>query len=84
MDGYDIIVIGGGVNSMIVASLLGEKGKKVLVLEARDEIGGLASTSEFAPGFKCNLINDVIKWIENVQLLGAGEILTNLILRRMV
>ena len=61
---YDIIVIGSGVNSLVAASVIAKAGKKVLVLESREEIGGLASTNEFAPGFKCNAINDTIKWID--------------------
>ena len=61
MDRFDIIVIGGGINSLVTASLLGKAGKKVIVIEARDKIGGLASTEEFAPGFRCNMINDTVK-----------------------
>ena len=64
MGQYDVIVVGGGVNSLVTASVLGKAGKRVLLLEARDHVGGLASTSEFAPGFKCNLVNDTIKWID--------------------
>ena len=52
MGQYDVIVVGGGVNSLVTASVLGKAGKRVLLLEARDHVGGLASTSEFAPGFK--------------------------------
>ncbi|SVD08376.1 uncharacterized protein METZ01_LOCUS361230, partial [marine metagenome] len=29
-----------------------------------NETGGLASTIEFAPGFKCNMVYDTIKWID--------------------
>ena len=61
---YDSIVIGGGFNSLITASILGQSGKKVLLLEASEQIGGLASTTEIVPGFQCNLINDVVKWID--------------------
>ena len=64
MERFDIIVIGGGINSLGTASMLGKAGKKVVVIEARHQIGGLASTSEFAPGYKCNDINDVVKWID--------------------
>ncbi len=64
MSRYDIIVIGGGVNSLVTASLLGKAGKKVVILEAQDQIGGLASTHKFAPGFKCNVVNDGVKWID--------------------
>ena len=64
MTNYDIIVIGSGVNSLVAAAMMAKAGKKVLVLESREEIGGLASTNEFAPGFKCNTINDTIKWVD--------------------
>ena len=64
MEQFDIIIIGGGVNSLVTASILGQAGKDVLLLEARNQIGGLASTTEFAPGYKCNLVNDVVKWID--------------------
>lgn len=64
MERHDIIIIGSGVNSLIAAAILAKKGKKVLVLEARKEIGGLASTVEFAPGFHCNIIHDTIKWFD--------------------
>ena len=57
MKRYNVIVVGGGLNSLVTASILGQSGKKVILLEAREQIGGLASTSEFSPGFKCNLIN---------------------------
>ena len=61
MKQFDIIVIGGGVNSLVTANLLARSGKKVLLLEKREKIGGLASTIEFTPGYKCNLVNDIIK-----------------------
>ena len=64
MTQFDAIVIGGGVNSLVTAAILGKAGKKVLVLESRNEVGGLASTLEFAPGFKCNVIHDTLKWID--------------------
>ena len=61
---YDIIVLGSGINSLVAASVIAKAGKKVLVLESRNTIGGLASTNEFAPGFMCNVIYDTIKWID--------------------
>ena len=64
MANYDIVIVGGGLNSMITASLLAQKTKSILVLESRDKIGGLATTKEFSSGFKCNMINDVIKWLK--------------------
>ena len=40
MTQFDAIVIGGGVNSLVTAAILGKAGKKVLVLESRNEVGG--------------------------------------------
>jgi len=48
---YDAIVIGAGHNGLVCASLLGKAGKKVLVLEANDQVGGAAVTREFADGY---------------------------------
>ena len=64
MENYDVIIVGSGINSLVSATVLAQAGKTVLVLESRNQIGGQAGTEEFAPGFKCNLINDVIKWID--------------------
>jgi len=64
MELYDAIIIGSGINSLVSAAMLSRSGQKVLILEARNNVGGLASTIEFSPGFKCNLIYDTIKWID--------------------
>lgn len=64
MKTYDVIVIGAGINGLVTASILGKKGKRVLILESRDKIGGIASSMEFAPGFTCNVVHDTIKWID--------------------
>ena len=50
---HDIIVIGGGVNGLVTATLLAKRGLKTLVLERSDRAGGCARTSEIAPGFEC-------------------------------
>ncbi len=47
---HDAIVIGGGHNGLVCAALLAKNGRKVLVLEASDEVGGPARTEEFFPG----------------------------------
>ena len=49
---YDIVVIGGGHNGLIAATTLARKNKKVLVLEKRSILGGIAAGEEFYPGYK--------------------------------
>jgi phytoene dehydrogenase-like protein len=51
----DAIVVGAGVNGLTAANYLARGGMKVVVLEARKVIGGLASTHEFAPGFRASV-----------------------------
>jgi phytoene dehydrogenase-like protein len=46
---YDTIVIGGGHNGLICATLLARFGQRVLLLEANDKLGGLAADREFFP-----------------------------------
>ena len=61
---YDIIIVGGGINSLTAAALLAKKNKSILLLESRDELGGMATLEEFSPGFKCNMVYDYIRWID--------------------
>ncbi|HEX9724157.1 MAG TPA: NAD(P)/FAD-dependent oxidoreductase [Vicinamibacteria bacterium] len=56
---YDAIIIGAGHNGLVTAAYLAKAGKKVLVLERRDVIGGAAVTEEFAPGFKASPTTDL-------------------------
>lgn len=51
MSKYDVIVIGGGHNGLTTATLLAQKGKKVLVVEKRNILGGIAAGEEFHPGY---------------------------------
>ena len=48
---YDAIVVGAGHNGLVCASLLAKAGKKVLVLEANEQVGGAAITRTFADGY---------------------------------
>jgi phytoene dehydrogenase-like protein len=48
---YDAIVVGAGHNGLVCSAMLAKAGKKVLVLEANDQVGGAAITREFADGY---------------------------------
>lgn len=51
-DTFDIVVAGGGHNSLICAAYLAKAGQRVLVLESRDVIGGDTITEELTvPGY---------------------------------
>ncbi len=52
MSTYDVIVIGAGHNGLTTAALLAKAGRKVLVVESRDVVGGLAASEEFTPGYR--------------------------------
>ena len=48
---YDIVVVGGGSNSLTTAAYMAKAGKSVLVLEKNVQCGGGAVSVEVAPGF---------------------------------
>ncbi|HWH76558.1 MAG TPA: NAD(P)/FAD-dependent oxidoreductase [Candidatus Binatus sp.] len=49
---FDAIIIGAGHNGLVTAAYLAKAGKKVLILERRPVIGGIAASEEIFPGFK--------------------------------
>ena len=52
MAGADYVIVGGGINGLVAAAMLGKKGRKVLLLERADRLGGCLRTEEItAPGF---------------------------------
>jgi len=72
---YDCIVIGAGHNGLVTAAYLGRAGRRVLVLERRELIGGCVVTEELWPGFK-------ISTASYVNSLFRPEIIRDLELKR--
>lgn len=59
MDRYDSIVIGAGHNGLVCAAYLARSGRRVLLLEASESLGGLAAAREFHPGFHASVAHSV-------------------------
>ena len=47
---FDALIVGGGHNGLVCAAYLAQSGMKVLVIEARSEVGGTAASESFAGG----------------------------------
>ncbi len=50
-DHWDAIIIGAGHNGLVAAGYLARAGKRVLVVEQRDRVGGACTLEEPFPGF---------------------------------
>src|ERR671933_629535 len=57
---YDVLIIGGGHNGLTCAAYLARAGKKVLVLERRERVGGAAMSEEVFPGFRFSVFSYVV------------------------
>jgi len=57
---YDVIIAGGGHNGLACAAYLARAGRKVLVLERRERVGGAAMSEEVFPGFRFSVFSYVV------------------------
>src|SRR3954471_10852326 len=60
MKRYDAAIVGGGHNGLVCAAYLARAGKRVVVLERRDRVGGAAMTEEVFPGFRFSVFSYVV------------------------
>lgn len=63
---FSAIVIGAGHNGLVCAAYLARAGRKVLVLEAADAVGGAAVTREFAPGFRVSAVAHLLHLLDPI------------------
>src|ERR1700730_3418099 len=49
---YGAVIVGGGHNGLVTAAYLARAGRKVLVLERRELVGGCLVTEEICPGYR--------------------------------
>ena len=59
MKKYDSIIIGGGHNGLVCAAYLSKLKKKVLLIEKKEILGGMAKYSDFTSNFSKKIINDL-------------------------
>jgi len=55
---YDTLIVGAGHNGLVAAAYLAKGGRRVLVLEKREEVGGAAVSEELSPGYRFSTCAD--------------------------
>jgi phytoene dehydrogenase-like protein len=60
---FDVIVLGGGTNGLVAATVLARQGRKVLLLEDGERLGVDVHADEFAPGFRAPMLTLDQGWL---------------------
>ncbi len=63
-EGYDAIVVGAGHNGLVCGAYLARAGKRVLILERREVLGGACTTEEVWPGYRVSTASYVMSLLQ--------------------
>ena len=72
---FDSVVIGGGADGLVAATVLARSGSTVLLVEAQAELGGTFREIEFAPGFRAAPLAPDLGHIDAGVLRATGTVL---------
>ena len=72
---FDSIVIGGGADGLVAATVLARSGSIVLLVEAQPELGGTFREIEFAPGFRAAPLAPELGHVDAAVLAATGAVL---------
>ena len=68
---FDAIIIGGGHNGLVCSFYLAKAGKRVLLVEASDSVGGGCSTTQFYDQFK---VSSCAQWLYQLSPKVASDL----------
>lgn len=54
---HEFVIVGSGMNSLVCAAVLAKAGKRVLVLERNDRLGGCIRSDELFPGYTHDILS---------------------------
>ena len=60
---YDVVIIGAGVNGLTAAALLAKAGKRVVVVERRDTVGGALVSEPLIAGYRFDSVTSNAGWL---------------------